>query len=99
MGFGNCSASEYELNLTRNLSKKPHLKLQTTDIKISAKPNKRRRPADRRKITMQTKKRIQRWMRFFTMHGAMDTTRNNILENWDRIDVRLQRASALLKQM
>ncbi len=34
-----------------------------------------------------------------TMHGAMDTTRNNILENWDRIDVRLQRAQALLQRI
>jgi len=33
------------------------------------------------------------------MHGAMDRTRNNILENWDRIDVRLQRAQALLRQI
>ena len=33
------------------------------------------------------------------MHGAMDTTRNNILENWDRIDVRLARAQALLQQI
>ena len=28
----------------------------------------------------------------------MDTIKNNILENWDRIEVRLERARALMQQ-
>ena len=34
-----------------------------------------------------------------SMHGMLDDIRTNILENWDRIEVRLERAKALMQQI